>query len=140
MGPNFHPIPGAEGWQISNPPVLSSAPLLASLAVFEKAGIGRLREKSLALTAYMRRLIEARLPGAVDIVTPRDAAGHGNQLSLRLLLPRDEAKRCYERLTGEGVVGDWREPNTLRVSAAPLYNSFQDMLTAVEALTRAVRR
>jgi kynureninase len=138
MGPNFDPIPGAEGWQISNPPVLSTAPLLASLAVFERAGIDRVREKSLALTSYMRRLIEARLPGAVHIVTPRNPAEHGSQLSLRLLLPRAAAKRCYERLTAEGVVGDWREPDTLRLSAAPLYNSFQDMFTAVEALARAV--
>jgi kynureninase len=78
------------------------------------------------------------LPGAVDIVTPRNPAEHGSQLSLRLLLPRVAAKRCYERLTAEGVVGDWREPDTLRLSAAPLYNSFQDMFTAVEALARAV--
>ncbi len=139
MDPDFDPMSGAEGWQLSNPPVLSTAPLLASLAVFERAGIDRLREKSLALTAYMRRLIEARLPGAVEIVTPRAAASRGSQLSLRLALPRDAAKRCYERLTGEGVVGDWREPDTLRLSAAPLYNSFQDVCDAVEALARAVR-
>jgi kynureninase len=138
MGPDFDPIPGAEGWQISNPPVLSAAPLLASLAVFERAGIDRLRVKSLALTSYMRQLIEERLPGAVDIVTPRHPAEHGSQLSLRLLVPRISAELCYERLTAEGVVGDWREPDTLRVSAAPLYNSFQDVFTAVEALARAV--
>jgi kynureninase len=138
MGPQFDPIPGAEGWQLSNPPVLSTAPLLASLAVFERAGIGRLREKSLALTAYMRRLIEARLPGAVEIVTPRDAAGHGSQLSL--LLPRSDAKSCFERLTDAGVVGDWREPDTLRLSAAPLYNTFQEVFVAVEALARAIHR
>ena len=140
MGPHFDPIPGAEGWQISNPPVLSTAPLLASLGVFERAGIDRLRAKSLALTAFMRRLIEARLPGAVEIVTPRTDNGHGSQLSLRLLLSRPHAKSCYERLTDEGVVGDWREPDTLRLSAAPLYNTFQDVFVAVEALARAVRR
>jgi kynureninase len=140
MHPHFDPMPGAEGWQISNPPVLSTAPLLASLAVFERAGIDRLREKSLALTAFMRRLIEARLPGAVEIVTPRAAAGHGSQLSLRLLEPRAAARSCYERLTDDGVIGDWREPDTLRVSAAPLYNSFRDVFVAVEALARAVRR
>lgn len=138
MGPHFDPIAGAEGWQISNPPVLSTAPLLASLAVFEKAGMLRLREKSLALTAYLRRSIEARLPGAVDIVTPRDAAGHGSQLSLRILLPRTAAKRCYESLTDDGVVGDWREPDTLRLSAAPLYNSFQDVFAGVESLARTL--
>jgi kynureninase len=138
MGPRFDPIEGAEGWQISNPPVLSTAPLLASLAVFERAGIRRLREKSLALTDYMRRSIEARLQGAVDIVTPRDAAEHGSQLSLRILLARAAAKRCYERLAGEGLIGDWREPDTLRLSAAPLYNSFQDVFAAVEILARAL--
>jgi len=138
MGPHFDPIPGAEGWQISNPPVLSTAPLLASLAVFEKAGMRRLREKSLALADYMRRSIEARLPGGVDIVTPRDAAEHGSQLSLRILLPRTAAKLCYESLTDEGVVGDWREPDTLRLSAVPLYNSFQDVFAAVESLARAL--
>jgi kynureninase len=140
MGTHFDPIPGAEGWQISNPPVLSTAPLLASLAVFERAGIDRLRGKSLALTAFMRQLIEARLPGAVEIVTPRIDAGRGSQLSLRLLLSRAHAKSCYERLADEGVVGDWREPDTLRLSAAPLYNTFQDVFVAVEALARAVRR
>ncbi len=140
MGPRFDPIAGAEGWQISNPPVLSTAPLLASLAVFERAGIDRLRGKSLALTAFMRRLIEARLPGAVETVTPLAAAGHGSQLSLRLMLPRAAARACYERLTDDGVVGDWREPDTLRLSAAPLYNSFGDVFVAIEALARAVRR
>ena len=140
MGPHFDPIPGAEGWQISNPPVLSTAPLLASLAVFDRAGIDRLRAKSLALTAFMRRLIEARLPRAVEIVTPRTDSEHGSQLSLRLLLSRPHAKSCYERLTDEGVVGDWREPDTVRLSAAPLYNTFQDVFVAVEALARAVRR
>ncbi len=140
MEPHFDPIPGAEGWQLSNPPVLSTAPLLASLAVFERAGIDRLRRKSLALTEYVRRLIEARLPDAVEIVTPREAGGHGNQWSLRLLEARDAAKACYERLTDQGVVGDWREPDTMRLSAAPLYNSFQDVFAAVEALARAVRR
>jgi kynureninase len=139
MGPDFDPIPGAEGWQLSNPPVLSTAPLLASLAVFERAGIDRLREKSLALTAYLRRLIEARLPEAVEFVTPRADAARGSQLSLRLKLPRGAAKRCHERLIAEGVIGDWREPDTLRLSAAPLYTSFRDVFTAVEALARAVR-
>ena len=138
MGPGFEPIPGAEGWQISNPPVLSTAPLLASLAVFRSAGIDRLRDKSLALTRYMRRLIEARLPGAVEVVTPPHAAGHGSQVSLRLSTPRVTAKLCHERMMAHGVIGDWREPDTLRLSAVPLYNSFQDVFTAIEALEAAL--
>ncbi len=139
MGPNFAPIAGAEGWQISNPPVLALAPLLASLAVFERAGLHRLREKSLALTAYMRRSLETRLAACVDILTPCEPAGHGNQLSIRLKVPGITAKRCYDRLSEAGVVGDWREPDTLRLSAAPLYNSFEDVFTAVEALAHAIR-
>lgn len=134
MDPDFEPIAGAEGWQISNPPVLSTAPLLASLAVFQRAGMGRLRDKSLALTGYMRRLIDSRLPGIVDIITPPNDAGHGSQLSLRLELPQAAAKLCHERLTARGVIGDWREPDTLRLSATPLYNSFQDVFAAVDIL------
>lgn len=137
MGADFVALPGAEGWQISNPPVLATAPLLASLAVFERAGIDRLRRKSLALTGYLRRLLEARLAGAVTIATPASDAGHGNQLSLKLLLPRDAARRCHERLAAHGVIGDWREPDTLRLAAAPLYNSFADVAAAVEALAQA---
>ena len=138
MGPRFEPMAGAEGWQISNPPVLSTAPLLASLEVFRRADMTRLRDKSLALTGYLRRLLEARLPDAVEVVTPSAAAEHGAQLSLRLRLPEAGAKRCYERLTARGVIGDWREPDTLRLSAAPLYNSFQDVFGAVDALARSL--
>ena len=138
MPPDFSPMAGAEGWQISNPPVLSTAPLLASLEVFRRAGLARLREKSIALAAFMQRLIDARLAGSVEIVTPAAAALRGCQLSLRLLRPAAEAKRCHQRLTAAGVVCDWREPDVLRVAAVPLYNSFQDVFRAVEALARAL--
>ena len=138
MRPEFSPIAGAEGWQISNPPILSSAPLLASLEQFQRAGIARLREKSIALSAYLERLIDARLPGAVEIITPRDPAARGCQLSLRLSLSSQRAKQSFERLTAAGVVGDWREPDTLRVAPIPLYNSFRDVFDAVDALARAV--
>lgn len=136
MGPEFEPIAGAEGWQLSNPPVLATAPLIASLEVFRRAGLDRLREKSLALALYLRRLIEARLPGAVDILTPSDPREQGCQLSLRL--PSLAAGRCHERLAADGVIVDWREPDTLRLSAVPLYNSFRDVYTAVDSLARAV--
>ncbi len=139
MGPNFTPIEGAEGWQLSNPPVLSAAPLLASLEVFERAGLARLREKSIALTAYLQRLLEELLPRAVEIITPSPAHERGSQLSLRLLLPAHEAKRCHERLTAAGVIGDWREPDILRLAPVALYNSYHDVFTAADALARAVR-
>src|ERR1700678_4793076 len=79
MGPDFDPIPGAQGWQISNPPVLSAAPLLASLDIFRRAGMARVREKYIALTAFLQQLVEIRLPRLVDIDTPRAASERGCQ-------------------------------------------------------------
>jgi kynureninase len=137
MGPDFNPLAGAEGWQISNPPVLSTAPLLASLEIFGRAGSERLREKSVALTGFMQRLIETRLPRTVEIITPGREDERGSQLSLRLALPQLTAKQCYGRLSAAGVIGDWREPDTLRLAAVPLYNSFSDVARAVETLARA---
>jgi kynureninase len=137
--PNFDPIDGAQGWQISNPPILSTAPLLASLEIFERAGLPALRKKSIALTGFMQRLIEERLPGLVEIITPRDPEQRGCQLSLRIARPAAQAKRCLERLTAAGVIGDWREPDVLRVAPIPLYNSFADVLAAIDILAQAVR-
>jgi kynureninase len=138
MRPEFVPISGAQGWQISNPPVLSAAPLLASLAIFQRAGMRRLREKSIALTGYLQRLIDAKLPGLVDVVTPSAAAERGCQLSLGLARPPAAARRCHDLLTAAGVVVDWREPDVLRVAPIPLYNSFSDVFAAVDALSQAV--
>ena len=138
MGPQFTPIAGAQGWQISNPPILSTAPLLASLDVFQRAGMARLREKSILLTVFLRSLIEHLLPRAVQIVTPGQASERGCQLSLRLALPAARARHCHERLITAGVIGDWREPDILRWAPVPLYNSYHDVFTAVEALAQAV--
>jgi kynureninase len=138
MGPEFTPIAGAEGWQISNPPILSTAPLLASLEIFKRADIRRLREKSLLLTAFLQELVEGLLPGLVDIITPGAAGDRGCQLSLRIAKPAREARRCHERLTAAGVIGDWREPDILRLAPTPLYNSFSDVFRAVDVLTRAI--
>jgi kynureninase len=140
MGPEFNPISGAQGWQISNPSVLSAAPLLASLEIFEQAGIRRLREKSVALTGFLQRLVETRLAGLVDIITPRAAADRGCQLSLRIARPPAAAKRCHDLLTEAGVISDWREPDVLRLAPVPLYNSYGDVLAAVDALSHAVRQ
>ena len=139
MGPEFVPMAGAAGWQLSNPPVLSTAPLLASLEIFGRAGIGRLREKSVALSGFLERLIDERLAGLIEIITPRLAAERGCQLSLRIDRPATDAKRCYEALTRAGVVGDWREPDVLRLAPIPLYNSYGDAYAAVEALAKALR-
>jgi kynureninase len=140
MGPEFNPIAGAQGWQISNPPVLSAAPLLASLDIFQRAGIRRLREKSIALTGFLQDLIEALLPGLVDIITPGAADARGCQLSLRIARSPAAAKRCHDLLTAAGVVADWREPDVLRLAPIPLYNSYSDVFAAVDALSQALRR
>jgi len=83
-------------------------------------------------------MIEARLCGAAEIITPSSAAERGCQLSLRLSLPSLEAKQCFERLTAAGVIADWREPDTVRLAPIPLYNSFRDVYEAVDALARAL--
>ncbi len=137
--PEFHAIPGAQGWQLSNPPVLSMAPLLASLELFAAAGIAALRAKSLALTGLLRRLIERRLAGWVEVITPADGALHGCQLSLRLMRDPADAKLCQQRLTAAGLIADWREPDILRVAPTPLYNTFSEVAEAVDLLARALR-
>jgi kynureninase len=139
MGPDFSPIAGAQGWQVSNPPVLSTAPLLASLEIFERADIRRLREKSIALTGFLQQLIGGLLPGLVEIITPTAPDARGCQLSLRIARPAAAARRCHDLLHAAGVVGDWRDPDVLRLAPAPLYNSYHDVFAAVDALSRAVR-
>jgi kynureninase len=137
--PKFDPIEGAQGWQISNPPILSTAPLLASLEIFQRAGLPALRQKSIALTGFMQSLIEESLSDLVEIITPGDAEERGCQLSLRIDRPAAEAKRCMNELTAGGVIGDWREPDVLRLAPIPLYNSFSEVLAAVDILAQAVR-
>jgi kynureninase len=137
--PKFDPIAGAQGWQISNPPILSTAPLLASLQIFQRAGMRALRDKSIALTGFMQKLIEQHLPNLVEIITPGEREQRGCQLSLRIARPATEARRCQEALTAAGVIGDWREPDVLRLAPIPLYNSFADVLAAVDTLARALR-
>jgi kynureninase len=136
---DFKPIAGAEGWQLSNPPILSTAPLLASLDIFQRAGMAALHRKSLALTGFLRELIEAQLDRDVDIITPAEPGSFGSQLSLRINRPPAEAHRCHQRLAAAGVIGDWREPDVLRLTPIPLYNSFSDVFGAVTALRQAVR-
>src|SRR5580704_16971451 len=122
MGPDFHPMTGAEGWQLSNPPILAVAPLRASMEIFAEAGIEPLRAKSVLLTAYMEFLLKQMLPDD-SILTPTEPNRRGAQLSIRV--PGGRA-HC-DRLTAEGVIGDWREPDTFRVAAVPLYNSHRDV-------------
>ena len=134
MGPQFVPTPGADGWQLSNPPILALAPLRVSLDIFQRAGIARLREKSLALTAYLVWLIETQLSHIVEIVTPREPERRGCQLSLRVKGERGSGRALFEHLSAHGIVGDWREPDTIRVAPTPLYNRFIDCLRLVRGV------
>ncbi len=137
--PKFDPIAGAQGWQISNPPILSTAPLLASLEIFQRAGMRALRAKSVALTGFMHKLIEEHLHGQVEIITPSAPQQRGCQLSVSLARPAAQARGCHEALTAAGVIGDWREPDVLRLAPIPLYTSFADVLAAVDILAQALR-
>jgi kynureninase len=138
MGPTFDPTPGAAGWQLSNPPILSTAPLLASLEIFTRAGMQRLRAKSVALTGFFERIVRELFAGEIAIVTPDDAARRGCQLSLRIQRTPAAAKQCFARLDATGLIGDWREPDILRLAPTPLYNSFADVVAATRALGQAL--
>ncbi|MGE5626116.1 MAG: kynureninase [Bacillota bacterium] len=138
MGPEFVPMPGAEGWQLSNPPVLGLAPLLASLEIFDEAGMDALRAKSLKLTGYLEFLLKEKLSREVDVLTTSNPAERGCQLSLRLHAGRKQARRVFEQLEQAGVTGDWREPDVIRVAPVPLYNSFADVYGFVKILAELV--
>jgi kynureninase len=128
MGPEFSPTPGADGWQLSNPPILGLAPLRAALDQFDRATMPALRAKSEALTGYLEALIRAGLADALQIVTPGESARRGCQLSLRVVGGREHGRALFEYLASRGVLGDWREPDVIRISPAPLYNTHADVL------------
>ena len=133
MGPQFVPTPGADGWQLSNPPILALAPLLASLELFDKAGgMKAIRTKSEKITGFLEALIRARVPETLEIVTPSDPARRGSQLSLRVAGGRERGRELFEYLSSVGTIGDWREPDVIRISPAPLYNKFMDVYRFVE--------
>lgn len=124
---------GADGWQISNPPILAMAPLLAALALFDEAGMPDLRAKSERLTGYLYYLLERLPSGAFEILTPADPARRGCQLSLRI---HDWPHELLPALQAEGVVCDFREPNVLRVAPVPLYNTFHEVWTFARLLAQ----
>jgi kynureninase len=145
MGPDFQAMPGAEGWQLSNPSIVSLAVLRASMDVFHEAGMERLRAKSVSLTGYLEFLLnqfllnqslrKQNVSQRFSIITPAEPHRRGAQLSIRV--PENGRALC-ERLAHEGIVGDWREPDTFRVAPVPLYNSYHEVFRFVRRFTDAI--
>ena len=133
LEPEFIPVPSADGWQISNPPIFSMAPLRASLAIFDQAGgMQPLREKSKKLTAYLEFLLARTGSDRFTIITPREPEARGCQLSI---LANENPKELHKKLEAAGVKADFREPNVIRAAPAPLYNSFHDVWRFAKILT-----
>lgn len=141
MEPGFNPIRGAEGWQLSNAPVLGMAAHLASLDIFDEAGMDAIGKKRDVLTAYLEFIIEDVSKRNADkvtfeIITPKDLKQRGAQLSI---LVHGQGKALFDKLTSQGVIADWREPNVIRIAPAPLYNSFEDCYLFGQYLEAAIQ-
>ena len=124
MGSQFFPIPGAEGWQLSNPPIFQLAALRASLELFDRAGMPALRKKSELLTGYLEFLLQGISGERFQVITPQDPGQRGCQLSLKV---KDDPKGLLKELNEAGVVCDFREPDIVRAAPTPLYNSFLEV-------------
>tara|TARA_R110002073_G_scaffold53840_4_gene138818 strand:+ start:30782 stop:32044 length:1263 start_codon:yes stop_codon:yes gene_type:complete len=127
----FDVIPGAEGWQLSNPPILSMAAIKASLDMFAEVGMDSLREKSEKLTGYFEYLINEIDSEAIKIITPSNPKERGCQLSVQV---KSADKNLHKKLTENNIITDWREPDVIRCAPVPLYNSFEDVYRMVEVL------
>lgn len=140
MEPEFDLMPGAEGWQTSNAPVMNMAALLASLAEFRAAGMDRLRQKSLKLTAFLEEGIHAVAHStgcSLEILTPSEPESRGCQLSV---VAHGHGKALFDHLTQNGVIVDWREPAVIRLAPVPMYNSFGDVAEFLNVLHAGLRR
>lgn len=140
MEPGFVPMEGAEGWQLSNAPVLGMAAHWASLEIFDEVGMQRLQEKSRKLTGYLEFILDelsAKYGETCnfEIITPREEHRRGAQLSILL---HGKGKEVFEAISEKGVVADWREPNVIRVAPVPLYNSFEDVYYLGKFLEEAI--
>lgn len=140
MEPGFNPMKGAEGWQLSNAPVLGMAAHLASLDLFEEVGMESLCAKRDDLTAYLEFIIndvsERNKNATFEIITPNDKTKRGAQLSI---LAHGQGKALFDAMTEKGVIADWREPNVIRVAPAPFYNSFEDVYRFGKILEESIQ-
>lgn len=132
----FDVMPGAEGWQLSNPPILAMAPIKASLEMFEEVGMDALREKSIKLTGFMEFLFEELGSDAVSIITPKSPTERGCQLSIQV---KNADKSLHQKLMDKHIITDWREPNVIRCAPAPMYNSFEDVYKMVSILKEILK-
>jgi kynureninase len=133
MRHDFDVLPGAEGWQLSNPAILSMAAIRASLDLFENAGFDNIIKKSKSLTGFLAYLIKELNDTRISIITPENPEERGCQLSIQV---KSANKELHTKLTQSGVISDWREPDVIRVAPAPLYNSFQDVFEFVQRLKK----
>jgi len=131
MRQEFDVLPGAEGWQLSNPPILSMAAIKVSLDLFNEIGINNLIKKSKQLTGYFEFLINNLNSPDIKIITPSNHNERGCQLSIQV---KNADKSLHDKLTQSGVISDWREPNVIRCAPVPLYNSFEDVYQMVEKM------
>lgn len=131
MRDDFEPIYGAEGWQLSNPPILSMAAVKASLELFNEAGFHNLRNKSIQLTNYLEFLLTQINSDRISIITPTQSNQRGCQLSLAV---KNADKSLFESISARGVIADWREPDVIRIAPVPLYNNYEDCWKFVNIL------
>jgi kynureninase len=132
LEPEFIPVPSADGWQISNPPILAMAPLRASLAIFDEAGgMASLRQKSIELTRYLEFLLTQSNLSRFTIITPSQENARGSQLSI---LAQENARGLFDLLQASEVKCDFREPNVIRAAPTALYNTFHEVWRFVQIL------
>lgn len=132
----FDPIPTADAWQLSCPPVLSMTPIWGSLVLFEEAGMERLRAKSVRLTGYLEFLVNSLENDRINIITPSEPERRGSQLSLQV---RGADKALFDQITAAGVIADWREPDVIRIAPTAMYNSFEDVFRFYEILAAVLK-
>jgi kynureninase len=135
MKKGFKPIPGADGWQLANAPILLMAAHKAAIDIFDEAGMDAIAAKSKKLTGYLEFLLKQNpaIERMIQIITPSNPQERGAQLSL---LVEQEGRKLFNSLTQSGVVADWREPDVIRVAPAPLYNTFEEVFTFSQLLAR----
>jgi kynureninase len=141
MQPGFNPMKGAEGWQLSNAPILGMAAHLASLDIFDEAGMDRIGEKRDSMTAFMEFVIndiseKNKERCTFELITPSDKTKRGAQLSI---MAKGQGKALFDALSDLGVVADWREPNVIRIAPVPLYNSYEDCYWFGQLLEQAIQ-